>query len=358
MQEIIALKEKIEKYVNRDIPPDLTDRQREAVAKMIFLEECDLFDLVQDIAHEIDIRETRIKFVPKSSINPKRNESRKKINLLDDNMFIDLCIDVLLVIKNRYKTSEIDAFSEFANDIETMIDELKKDFEDDELVKKEIESTDNIWRQIQIFMEYTKNVFEQKGIGKGATDAICNAIEKHFQCDLEKNIKNYLSPKFFVIAAEHILSENPEFLYHKEQIEKIETSKLSFRKGAVSNEMIAIFSLLLKNIKDEPSSVDIRYEISVLMERLEKFVRGLKKQDASLGFEFLEAASGLKERLKDVKIDHSLLQAYERQFLNVKIHLKESTVTQELLNSVIEFTFFVKELFSTLNVDLSENTMF
>ncbi|TBT99315.1 hypothetical protein CWI39_2066p0010 [Hamiltosporidium magnivora] len=281
---------------------NITERQKEAISKMLFLNEMQFKDLIEDLSDELERRKDGKKdfLETKNKYTVKRNDSRKRLAKLTENKFKNLVLDTYLVMNHRRpneKFSDAKEIDTLIFELEKMIKTLKKQKTYEDSVIENIQDGGNIRLKSNIYNEYVRNIL----IKHNEDLSVVNYMEKIFNEHIHKLKKDEFLTLFdtneFIGRCDNIFYEirhfEREYEYHKNNIlsqmivspsvknlSELNTNN-EFKNYVITNEMIQICRLLFKvneYKKLQESESSLSKEINGLICCLEAIKEGFQTQ--------------------------------------------------------------------------------
>ncbi|EPR78753.1 hypothetical protein SLOPH_1681 [Spraguea lophii 42_110] len=237
---------------------EVSDREKEAITKLMFLSKKQFDDLVEDVIEEIERRTLKIRKTSNSNVVTERMHSKKRLSNLTSKRFKNLVLDVFLVFNHKYPTKSTQNLEE----IEELIQQL-------EMFITELKNEDNIVNSIEI----TTDTNERYKIIKNHIQEICaqNNISQEFIKYLDElvnitPIQTISSPMIFLKATEYLNNTKDKniYNYHKNNIVNNIKDKSIISDKIVKREMINIMELVLCDLKID-NKIDLKEEIDMLI---------------------------------------------------------------------------------------------
>lgn len=360
MTDLISHKKKLVSYAgDPNLINNITQRQKEAIEKMVFLNKYQFDDLVIDISNEIDFR---LSGTEEISLTDETNlNTRNKLRLLDDNRLKESTLDVLLVMEHRIPFLDQNPGAKtLINDIEEILYKLKVNKSLEDSYHSKFDKTKDFTELTSYFIEYLGKKFNELNCDLTVLTRFKEEFEKYEVNSIQTNYHSLFSINKFLIFIEQYKSENTEYLYRKESLEKMIESQKEVPEKILLREISEIFYIILqeKRVFGIKTRNILKEDAANLMKSLEEFVSAIKdrsnKEDLlTLGNTLLVSSDNFYNKLIDqeLKIDNLLSEKYQKQHTKIELALETNASESQLFNSVIEFVYFIKELFSIVEID-------
>ncbi|RVD93222.1 hypothetical protein TUBRATIS_002470 [Tubulinosema ratisbonensis] len=360
MTDLLSYKKKLILYAGDPTSiTNITTRQKEAIEKMVFLNKYQFDDLVIDISNEIDYRLYGME--PEPLTDKTKLVTRNKLRLLDEHRFKELTLDVLLVMEHRIPFIDQNPGTKtLINDIEEILYKLKSSKTLEESFYSKLDKSQDFLESVSYFLDYLERKFKQSDTNTSVLDKFRGQFDKYESTIVQTNYHSLFSINKFLIFIEQYETTNSEFCYRKNNLEKMLETKQEIPEKILLREISEIFYIILqeKRIFSVKTKNILKEDATNLMRSLEEFVSAIKlkaekEELMNLGTSLLTNSDIFYDKLTDqeLNIDQSLSEKYQKQHNKIEIALKNNVNENQLFNSVIEFVYFIKELFSIVEID-------
>ncbi|KAL6122509.1 hypothetical protein NUSPORA_00427 [Nucleospora cyclopteri] len=252
------IRKEFENYLNEDIQGyRISDRQKEAIEKLLKLPDLKFGELCADVMNEIKNRRGQLDV-------DRTGTMFERLMKLSEIKFKNLIIDILLVHNYRFKES-IGEKNEMIKSLETMVETLKSTYSADSFIKKS--ENLNFFNKLLEFTKYTRKFVKEP--------EICDFIEDTILSEIERNsclfIESISYPEILLERLQKGDSAvNDEIIVIKNRILQKKSDGCDF--SLIKNDYMKIFDLLMTTV--EPYSIIFEYdqEISDLCSLLEEIV--------------------------------------------------------------------------------------
>lgn len=166
--EIEIKRMKLISYLGNRINETPIEEIEEAISKMLFLNEVQFKNLLEDILLQIEIRgikkQTSILQNKETELSSFSTEKQidSKLSNLNTKQFKKLCLDVFYVFEAKYPSNKINKYSKIIKNLEVSLKEITNKIEmmdETEEIIYNIESETSPIKQLNFFLEHLKKVF-------------------------------------------------------------------------------------------------------------------------------------------------------------------------------------------------------
>lgn len=259
---------------------NVTSRQRDAVQKMLFLEEDQFQELLMDIQDEIARRECRQKEpLPKSdAYTTKRNKSRQNLARLNSGKFENLVIDVLLVLNHRFPDLEeknVTEIETLIGDLEKLITDLKGDMAYEQLVIEQVGSEKDLKLRLHIYNKYVRRMLEKHNEDVSVVQFVDEILKCQADCT-SVSMFDLMDTNVFLKQCEVFFKKmnmySEEYDYHRGNLITLVDEKIfsvDVHEKLVRKEKKSLFELMLKvDKKSKKGDRSIEREVNTIITSL------------------------------------------------------------------------------------------
>lgn len=337
---------------------DITDRQKNAIEKMVFLNKYQFEDLITDIADEIDYRLYGIE--KNDQELSKKLNSKNKLRLLDDNNLKELTTDVLLVMEHSIPFLDQQHNGQtLINDIENILSNIKIDKNEESLVLHRIEKSGNFHEMLEFFFDYTEKKFKEVNFNTSIIERMRKENNKVENEHMQIKFYSIFSPHLFLDLLNQYSCSRNDFIYRKNNLQYLLNNKNDIPEKIIYKEMSELFYIILqdKQVTKQKYNILLKEDSSNLLRSIEELVNVIKtklpKNDLlTSGANLIRSSEIFYNKISqnELKIDDLLIEKYLKQHNKIVSSISEGIYEGHLFNSVIEFVYFIKELFNILQL--------
>lgn len=270
------IKYTLESYIGKPISEiETTERQKEAIDRLFNLREDKFDEICYDVCNEIH-RRNGMKYDVK-------NKMCEKFSMLTEMHFKNLVVDLLVVYYLKNPDKKPESMPAFLNSLETLIDSLKSEAENQNFLYK-IKNL-NFYHKIQEFITYLKS-------NKIDTNNDIDNLFDYMILELKYEIENESIKFFEALSYPEILIEQFEktkyFLKLKPEVQneiknlkqKIQINlKVTNKDEIIKISLLQILEIIVNNSQIPARNIECyENEIKILIESLESIKNELKNQ--------------------------------------------------------------------------------
>lgn len=261
---------------------EITQRQKDAIQRLIYLPDQNFVELCDDIVNEIHRRNGMKHTTTNAMFN-------KLVNLSDEK-FKNLVVDTLLVYNYRNPGNEY-ANDDFLNNLKKLIEDLKATPENDNF----IEEIKNL-AFVNKISEYNKYVRRNSDITKEIIELIDSEIKKELEMRAQDLLECLTYPNIFLEKVDKSnIADTEEYKFHRNNIQKLlennktdsyddisdkfESQALSAltKSKLIKSEMMQIFSILINRISLPAKNIEpFHDEIVMILDTLKSIKNDLE----------------------------------------------------------------------------------